>query len=415
MGRPLSKKWFGNLNTNDSGDNATNFGTTTNGGTAPKAGQGIGGDSVASVTINTAGTYTAGLPTVTFSDPNLLGVSGVRATGIVHGKLVSAATTVNGDGYAYNQQITLTGGTFTTAAVVRVTAITVATATKHLNTGAAYEDGDTITFSSGWDTPCVLRVNRPGGGSGSADNYTIINPGVRSAAAQTNPVSPDSTSDNDGNGAQVNFTYGVYSFDVVTEGDYTAMPSNNVTLSGGTTPAQATMTFSVKSIEITDPGSGYTTVADAVPAFSGGGTAAGTAVLTTDGGTPYTRDAFNTIIAYGVTTQGGSNLIADIVKQQAGRRYKIKTSQGIAYAVLKTTGAASALGEMTIKATDSNSCTYYVKKITARRATIVPYGAGTHVFPLVDGEPQSVHWSMTTDTNVDPTYVSGTTVVIENA
>jgi hypothetical protein len=407
MGRPLSKKWFGNLNTNNSGDNATNFGTTTNGGTAPKAGQGIGGDSVASVTITTAGTYTAGLPTVTFSDPNLLGVSGVRATGTVRGKLVTASTTVNGAGYAYDQVLTVPGGTSTTAATVRVSAITVATATKHLNTGAAYEDGDTITFSTGWDTPCVLRVNRPGGGSGSADDYTIINPGVRSQAAQTNPVSPDSTSDGDGNGAQVTFTYGVYSLEVVEIGDYTAMPSNDVTFTGGTTGAQATLTFGVKGITITNPGSGYTTAADAVPAFSGGGTAAGTAVLTTDGGTPYTRDAFNTIIAYGITAQGGNNLIADIVKQQAGRRYKIKTSEGIAYAVLKTTGVASELGEMTITATDSAACTYYVKKLTAHKATLVPYGAGSHVFPLVDGEPQSAQWSMNA--------ASGSIVQIQNA
>ena len=103
MGRPLNKKYFGNRN----------LGTTGTGD------DGIGGSRVASVTLGTLGSYTT-RPTVTFSDPDLLGPGGVRATGTVTSE-VESVTTVGGTqtGYTVGQLVTVDG----TNAVLRVATI----------------------------------------------------------------------------------------------------------------------------------------------------------------------------------------------------------------------------------------------------------------------------------------------------
>ena len=103
MGRPLNKKYFGNRN----------IGTTGTGD------DGIGGSRVASVTLGTLGSYTT-RPTVTFSDPDLLGPGGVRATGTVTSE-VESVTAVGGTqtGYTVGQLVTVNG----TDAVLRVATI----------------------------------------------------------------------------------------------------------------------------------------------------------------------------------------------------------------------------------------------------------------------------------------------------
>jgi len=408
MGRPLNKKWFGNENVNDSGETQSNL--------TPASGVQIEGEGVASVTINTAGSYSAGLPSVTFSAPNLAGAGGVTATGVTHGKALSAATTANGSGYNFGDVLTVVGGTSTTAATFTVASTLVVSAVKSAG-GTGYADGDLLTFSTGFSPSLILRVNRPGGGTGSPDNFTITQAGRRTSANPTNPVTYDSRTGS-GSGCTVTLGFGVYSFStVVQEGDYTAMPSNPVSFTGGSgTGAAATVPFGVKSVYVTDPGSGYTTVADAAITFSAGAAAA-TPVLTVASDTPYSAEAFPSIIAYGVATLGGTNQYADIIKQENTTRYKIRTGDGVGYCNLKTTGVASAVGEMTIKATDSAGKTYYVKKLTARRVTLVPYGSSGWLFPSTtesDGTVvyQSAHWTMTTS---DPTYNSSTTVIIENA
>jgi hypothetical protein len=424
MGRPLNKKWFGNENTG-----------------------GIAGSGVASVTIDTAGTYTAGLPTVEFSAPNLAGAGGDTATGIVHGQALSAATTANGTAYRVGDVLTVAGGTRTSSATFPVAAI-IGLGTPTITNGGSLYDitdvnvGDKVTFThanlttalrvritavSG-STATAIVVEQQGIWNGTGAFPTSMAGGVGGFTATTT-ARPGG--DDNGTGLVLGFTgsnWGVYSFGtVVAQGDYTAMPSNPVSFTGGNgTSAAADITFGVKSVEITDAGNGYTSVADAAPTFSGGGTAAGTSVLTTSSGIPYTDDAFETILAnafiptlppaagsegYVSGTGGSSSVLADIVKQQATRRFRVETAQGIGYCNL--VAGAPAAGQMTITATDSNSGkTYYVTKLTSRRATVVPYGTAGHLFPLVNGEPQSVHWTMTT---TDTTYDAATTVIINNA
>lgn len=141
------------------------------------------------------------------------------------------------------------------------------------------------------------------------------------------------------------------------------------------TDLQISVTFRVKSITITEKGSGYT----AIPSlswsghtFTGQTTPSGqTPALTTDSGSAGSAtNQENAIITYAYLT-GGSLLLGDIVKQTNDRRYKVTTSDGTGICQLTTTTADEA-GEMNIVAIDSDDGTYYVQKLTSRKAVLVP-------------------------------------------
>ena len=405
MGRPLNKKWFGNENTG-----------------------GIAGSGVASVTIDTAGSYTSSLPSVSFSAPNLAGAGGVTATGTVHGEALSAVATAAGSGYNLADVLTQTTGGTGTYATWNVTGLKVVSITLN-NGGTANDVGDEFEYTiAGFTSPLRVRVTADTAGVATA--VELVSGGVwTTGALPTNTISMTMTqvvagTDMNGQNLEVNITgWGVATVSAATRGDYTAISSGakatSVTPTGGTS-ATLTITYRVKSVEITEAGNGYTTVADAAPTFDGG-SAAGTSVLTTGSGIPYTDDAFPTILAnayipvagtagYVSGAGGSSSVFADIIKQEATRRFRVETAQGIGYCNL--VAGSPSVGQMTITATDSDSKTYYVTKITSRKATVVPYGASGHLFPLVDGEPQSAHWTMTT---TDTTYDAATTVIINNA
>jgi ribosomal protein S11 len=62
---------------------------------------------------------------------------------------------------------------------------------------------------------------------------------------------------------------------------------------------------------------------------------------------------------------------ADIVKQESSRRYLVKTAEGTGQCRLVAVANASLVaGQMNILATDILGSTYYVTKLTARRATL---------------------------------------------
>jgi len=136
----------------------------------------------------------------------------------------------------------------------------------------------------------------------------------------------------------------------------------------------------VNSISITNPGSGYTSAPTVDLTGEGNGDATATATLTTSG---------VNAIAFSSYVDGGSNQTdGDIVKQVAARRFKVTNSDGTGTCKL-VAATPSAAGEMMISATDSSGKTYYVTKISARKATLTQYGAGGHEF--TDGTSQK--WS----------------------
>ena len=102
MGRPIKKKFFGNLNTGSGSTSADN---------------GIGGEGVASVVLNAKGNYTT-RPTFTFSAPQLPG--GVTAAGTITSEASTVAadgTLLNGRNYAVNDLVTFAGVTGTVGRV----------------------------------------------------------------------------------------------------------------------------------------------------------------------------------------------------------------------------------------------------------------------------------------------------------
>ena len=142
--------------------------------------------------------------------------------------------------------------------------------------------------------------------------------------------------------------------------------------------------FRVKesTVTITEEGSGYVgteTFTFAKPVSTAGTVPAGTIVLTTEtgnvGSATYEENA---IKCYAYVT-GGSRKVGDIIKQVSTTRYKVKTADGTMICQLVTDGVANAAGEMDITAYDSGSGgsnEYWVKKLTAHKATLVVKGSG---------------------------------------
>jgi hypothetical protein len=140
----------------------------------------------------------------------------------------------------------------------------------------------------------------------------------------------------------------------------------------------------ITAVSITNAGSGYTSA----PAVTITGANSSPASFTTT----LTSAVTNVIAtsAYIPAANGGSSAVAgDIIKQVGARRYKVTTAQGTGKCKLVT--AAPGAGEMTITATDSQSSTYYVKKLDENTATLVRNsGSG---FDYANGE--QAKWTLT--------------------
>ena len=170
----------------------------------------------------------------------------------------------------------------------------------------------------------------------------------------------------------------------------TGAKSTTVAPAGGS-GATLTITYRVKDITITEQGSGYTNAADAAITFSGG-TGAADAVLGTDTGIVSTAtNQENSITMIGYLT-GGSAIQVDILRQVSTNRYKV-TDGTLTGIVQLQSSLANAAGECSIVATDPAGDTYFVTKLTARRATLTQ-GTGT-----VYTTGNSVPWTFDTATS----------------
>ena len=145
---------------------------------------------------------------------------------------------------------------------------------------------------------------------------------------------------------------------------------------------------SIATIEVTEKGSGYTSVPTVTESVGGlQGTLTFTAVLTTDtGNVGSSTNQENALTPFAKTTSGGTSQVADIVRQVSARRYKVTTADGTAICKLKGSAVSDA-GEMTITATDASAGTYFVTKLTAHKATLTR-GTGT-----VYADGTAVQWT----------------------
>jgi len=171
--------------------------------------------------------------------------------------------------------------------------------------------------------------------------------------------------------------------DVGGEGVATVVVSNSGTLY--TTESTLTATFSAPQIKggvaatgaaITDAaglissfflasaGTGYTSAPTITLPATTGTTASFTVTLTTA--------AVQNALAFTSYLTTGSNAVTggDILKQQSSRRYLVQNSEGRGQVRLVASGTLAA-GQMSLIATDGSGATFYVTKLTARKATLV--------------------------------------------
>jgi len=410
MGRPLNKKYFGNRNIGTGGRQITG----NNANNQNYADDRIGGEGVASYGSIAAGTGWTTAPTVTFGTPNIPG--GVQVAGTVHYKALSFATTANGTGYNVGDVLEVDTGTAATKARAPVASVVGLNAAPTISdNGTNYDSGDLVTFTNANLSQSMnVRITTAVGGDVTVVTIEQQPIWIGTGAAPTTTAgwtatTSEGTIDNNGAGLVLTgLTWGVYAFGTVSVvGDYTVFPSTGASgtltsISPATgTGAKADITMGLLSVTVTEKGSGYTDVADAQVTFSGATGAAATAVLTTDtGAVGSSTNQENAIVIRANTIDEGA-LVGDIIRQVSGRRYKIKTADGIANCKL-VADATPAVNEAYLVATAANGSTYYVTKLTAHKATL-QYKTGTQIFDNGESAP----WTFNSTANGR--------VIIENA
>jgi hypothetical protein len=121
----------------------------------------------------------------------------------------------------------------------------------------------------------------------------------------------------------------------------------------------------IATVTLLTAGTGYTSAPTALASPTTTGTSASfTVALTTA--------AVQNALAFTSYLTTGSNAVAsgDILKQQSSRRYLVQNSEGRGQVRLVASDTLAA-GQMNLIATDGSGATFYVTKLTARKATLV--------------------------------------------
>lgn len=182
---------------------------------------------------------------------------------------------------------------------------------------------------------------------------------------------------------------GIASVSVTTGG--TGYAANaTITFPAPTVPGGATATGAltvvggvVTAVKIVKAGSGYTTAP--TPTFS---VTTGTAAVVV---VALTATRVTSIAATAFVLKGSSEVLADIVKQEASHRYLVKTAQGTSQCKLVSTAVLVA-GQMHIIATDVQGSTYFVTKLTAKRVILTQKTAAGTGFQFVSG--RAAKWTL---------------------
>lgn len=197
-------------------------------------------------------------------------------------------------------------------------------------------------------------------------------------------------------------------FTVLSEGSTTTLLTDtqgvNLTLRTGQghTGAgtfQVDIFMKVVNTVINERGSGYTgaeTFTVTLANSATGTVPVGTDVLTTS--------QENAIVIRANVTDDGAK-VGDIIKQVSTNRYKVKTADGTGIVELVVQDSTPNVGKAMIIATDSDGSTYYVQKLTARKA-VVYQKTTSGSYQFVDG--QAVQWTFGSP-------VEDYSVTIENA
>jgi hypothetical protein len=191
---------------------------------------------------------------------------------------------------------------------------------------------------------------------------------------------------------------------------YTTSTTLNLTftapqIKGGARPTGRVTTnvaCNVATVTLLTAGSGYTSVPTA----------------TVNGGTTGTTATFTIALLASTSTQNaiaftsflttGSNAVTggDIIKQESSRRYLVQNSEGIGQCKLVAADVL-AEGEMKIIATDFGGATYFVTKLTARKANLVNRtGTSTALVSIPAGGTGVGGWTLGSSTGTIVTVAS---------
>jgi hypothetical protein len=400
MGRPLNKKYFGNRNIGTNGNQVDeSAGGSSN--SANYADDRIGGEGFANVTFGASvadtsygsGAYVNKIPHITaIGAPSIPGgvqaVADVVTVKAVHA-VVNQSGTPNGADYLTGDILTVTTGSPTTPAKFTVGALKVSGFTivdrNDGNTAHGYAVDDELHFDNG----VVLTVAIIGGGGypeglGNVQVLTLTNAGSYTGTTPpTGTVGQTNPNEVGGRGLTVNFSWGVKDVTVLQAGVYSSVAGSANTTSvthadlSASTAAGCTLDifYGVDTIQVTEKGSGYkgteTVTFTAADAGLSETRATGTMVLTTDSGAVGSAtNQENAIVIY-ANIAGAGAVVGDIIRQVSTRRYKVRTAAGVGIVELESGDNTPNAGKAMIIATDSDSNTYYVTKLTAHRATLV--------------------------------------------
>jgi hypothetical protein len=373
MGRPINKKFFGNLNSPYN--------------RVPQNDTGTGGEWLDHVTVTTPGSYSV-IPTVTVSTPDLDVESNTTATAAVtHMKAVSATVAYAGTGTtsAFTQPgYTLTAGdgggaTFTVQGVHAVGVIIRDLA----HSGTGFHVGDIITLANSANNGPLggttesnkvkIQVTQVGSGVGEIQQAVIYQAGHVSTSEGTGPFNDYAHTGTGAGTRSFYIEWGVDTVSVATGGDYTVIPSQPIstTDTAGDTPPTLNVLYGVKTIGVVTTGSGYINA----PSLTFTPTSAGaTAYLSNTTNTSLNVNAWAPQLPDNTPNAEGSAIAGDIVKQESSRRYFVDTNQGHGQCRLVTTSTGNlTIGQMNLFATDVNGSTYFVEKLTAHKAYLVQY------------------------------------------
>jgi hypothetical protein len=146
--------------------------------------------------------------------------------------------------------------------------------------------------------------------------------------------------------------------------------------------AGATYVTAVYSTGTVVSAANASTVSGAIVFFdAGSGFAAVTALTTT---------TFNAIQIISYISTGSSGISGgDIMKQEGSRRYLVQNAQG--QGICKLSTGTLAAGQMHIIATDSAGDTYWVTKLTSRKANVYPRSnTGTSIYSTIRVAPWTI-------------------------
>lgn len=445
MGRPLSKKYFGNRNVGADGTYAT--------GSTLTVGAEVGGQAISGIGSITAGSFTgaqADAATLTFPSPLI--ADGVTATGTPNFKVLTA--TISG---TQTRAYPVAAGALSLGSNSATSTYTATVTTAALGS-VIYASASTISFSTTTNamisgTSIVI--------SGASITGSMTIGGVALAAGQTYYVGAPTTATaatlyatyakavagnsgdilaiSNGTTTGATFTFGtiygsVTAVTVVNGGavakgavaTYAAATAPSTTDNSGTGLLITPATFGLTSATMTAKGSGYATATSGqsytVTIGSNQSAAASATPAADTGAVGSVTNRENAIVAYAYIS--GTGLVeVDIQKQQSTKRYRVNANTeeartGTRMARIRydaeadgTAGYTAAEGiELNIVATDSAGGTYLVRKLWNRTCTLQPMA--------ITRLSSSAGSQFTANTKVKWTFGTATanvTVQIENA